>query len=86
MRAPPPRSPRFVAPDPSIAAPDDVAAFADLPIDDPGRALRLLIEMPAPVRVAQALAYAGWPHSFNLPALVQAILAGWAACEQRTRS
>jgi len=75
----PPQSPAPVTPDPSVPAPYDAEFFADLLIDDPTRALRLLAEMPERERVAQAVAYASWLHGFGLPVTVEDILANWAA-------
>ena len=75
----PPRSPNPVPPDPSVPPPYDAEFFADLLIDDPGRALRLLAAMPESERVAQAAAYAAWLAGFGLPVTVEEVLTNWAA-------
>ena len=75
----PPDSPDPVPPDPSVPPPYDAEVFADLLIDNPDGALRLLAEMPEAERMAQAIAFAAWLHGFGLPVAVEDILATWAA-------
>jgi hypothetical protein len=79
MRSPP-DSPTPVPPDPSVPAPYDAEVFADLLIDNPDGALRLLAEMSEQERAAQAVAYAGWFGGFGLPVAVEDVLTNWAAC------
>jgi hypothetical protein len=75
----PPRSPDPVPHDPSVPAPYDAEIFADLLIDNPDGALRLLAEMSEAERLAQAVAYAAWFAGFGLPVAVEDVLANWAA-------
>jgi hypothetical protein len=56
MRSPP-NSPESASPDPSVPAPHDAEIFADLLIDNPDGALRLLAKMSEAERMAQAAAY-----------------------------
>jgi hypothetical protein len=75
----PPDSPDPTPPDPSVPPPYDAEFFADLLIDDPDRALRVLAAMSELERAAQAIAYATWLHGFGLPVAVEDVLANWAA-------
>ena len=75
----PPDSPDPASPDPSTSPPYDAEVFADLLIDDPDRALRVLAAMSEQERAAQAAAYAVWLHGFGLPVAVEDVLANWAA-------
>ena len=75
----PPDSPAPVPPDPSSPPPYDAEFFADLLLDDPDRALRVLAAMSEGERAAQAAAYAAWLAGFGLPVAVADMLANWAA-------
>jgi hypothetical protein len=75
----PPDSPDPVPPDLYILPPYDADVFADLLIDNPDGALRLLMEMSEQERMAQAIAYAAWLGGFGLPIAVEDVLANWAA-------
>jgi len=74
----PPGSPGSASPDPSIPPPYDAEVFADLLIDDPDRALRVVAAMSAQECAAQAAAYAAWLAGFGLPVAVEEVLASWA--------
>ena len=75
----PPDSPDPVPPDPSVPPPYDAELFADLLLDDPDRALRVLAAMSDGERAAQAAAYVAWLAGFGLPVAVADVLANWAA-------
>ena len=75
----PPDSPDPAPPDLSVPQPYDAEIFADLLIDNPDGALRLLAEMSEQEREAQARAYVTWLGGFGLPVAIEDVLANWAA-------
>ena len=72
-------SPDSASSDQSIPPPYDAEFFADLLIDDPDRALRVLAAMSEQERAAQAADYAAWLAGVGLPVAVADVLANWAA-------